>query len=234
MEENIISEQEMEIVQEDLTENASGECEDEIVENSDGEASEERGQTNKDESVIDDNEINKSSQMELFAEVNSKLDHLTQLFTQKIQHTTHEERIVDQMHAELQKYKEDMYAQLVRPILLDIIEMRDSIIRISNAYVQKPEEEQRIPLKTFSDYSFDIQDILEKNNITIYVSEEGDTFNPVKQRALKKIKTPVEELHGRVAESLSSGYDYLGKTISAEKVAVYVYEKPAETKGVND
>ena len=158
-------------------------------------------------------------------------DHLTQLFTQKIQHTAHEEKIVDQMHAELQKYKEDMYSQLVRPILLDIIEVRDSILRMSNVYAGKPEEEQSIPLKVFSDYSYDIQDILEKNNITIYSSEEGDAFNPIKQRALKKVKTPVEELHGKVAESMSSGYEYLGKPISPEKVSVYVYEKPSDVEG---
>ena len=151
---------------------------------------------------------------ELLQEINAKVDHLTQLFTQKIQHTAHEEKIVDQMHAELQKYKEDMYSQLVRPILLDIIEVRDSI-----------------PLKVFSDYSYDIQDILEKNNITIYSSEEGDAFNPIKQRALKKVKTPVEELHGKVAESMSSGYEYLGKPISPEKVSVYVYEKPSDVEG---
>ena len=159
---------------------------------------------------------------ELLQEINAKVDHLTQLFTQKIQHTAHEEKIVDQMHAELQKYKEDMYSQLVRPILLDIIEIRDSILRMSNVYAGKPEEEQSIPLKVFSDYSYDIQDILEKNNISIYSSEEGDTFNPIKQRALKKVKTPVEELHGKIAESMSSGYEYLGKPISPEKVSVYV------------
>ena len=76
-----------------------------------------------------------------------------------------------------------------------------------------------------------IQDILEKNNITIYSSEEGDAFNPIKQRALKKVKTPVEELHGKVAESMSSGYEYLGKPISPEKVSVYVYEKPSDVEG---
>ena len=124
------------------------------------------------------------------------------------------------MHAELQKYKDDMYSQLVRPILLDMIEVRDSILRMSNVYAEKPEEEQSIPLRVFRDYSYDIQDILEKNNISIYFSEEGDEFNPIKQRALKKVKTPVEELHGKIAESMSSGYEYLGKPISPEKVSV--------------
>lgn len=164
-------------------------------------------------------------------ELTNKVEQMNQLFMQKIAHTTHEEKIVDQMHAELQKYKQDMYSQLVRPILLDIIEMRDSILRMSASFVAKPEGEQNIPLKTFSDYAYDVQYILEKNNITIYDSKEGDDFSPIKQKAIKKVTTPVEELHGKVAESLSSGYEYLGKPISPEKVVVYVYQKSVNEKG---
>lgn len=164
-------------------------------------------------------------------ELSGKVEQLNQLFLQKIAHTTHEEKIVDQMHAELQKYKQDMFAQLVRPILIDIIEIRDSILRMSTSYAAKPEGEQNIPLKTFSDYAYDVQDVLEKNNITIYDSKEGDDFNPIKQKAIKKVTTPVEDLHGKIAESLSSGYEYLGKPIAPEKVVVYVYEKPVNVEG---
>lgn len=164
-------------------------------------------------------------------ELTDKMNQMNQLFVQKIAHITHEEKMVDQMHAELQKYKEDMYAQLVRPILLDIIEIRDSILRISASFAAKPEDKQCIPLKTFSGYAYDVQDILERNNITIYDSKEGDVFSPIKQRVIKKIITSVEDLHGKIAESLSSGYEYLGKTISPEKVVVYVYQKTKNEEG---
>ena len=159
-----------------------------------------------------------------------KVEHMNKLFEQKIAHTTHEEKIVDQMHEELQKYKQDMYSQLVRPILMDIIEIRDSILRISANYAIKPESEQSIPLKMFKDYAYDVQDVLEKNNITIYDGVEGELFNPLKQKVIKKLNTPVENLHGVIAESLSSGYEYCGKPISPEKVAVYVYQKTEETE----
>ena len=79
----------------------------------------------------------------------------------------------------------------------------------------------------------DVQDILEKNNITIYDSKDGDDFAALKQRVIKKVPTVVEELHGKIAESLSSGYDYMGRTISPEKVAVYIYQKPEKTEGDN-
>lgn len=157
-----------------------------------------------------------------------RLETLDALFNARIMHTDHEEKIVDQMHKELQKYKEDMYAQLVRPILLDVIEVRDSIMRIAAAYLAKPEGEQNIPNKTFSDYAYDLQDILEKNSVEIYRSKSGDDFTPIKQRVVKKVATPDESLHGKVAESLSCGYSYNGRTISAEKITVYFYEQPVE------
>ncbi len=161
------------------------------------------------------------SQQQLLEQIKS----LNSLFNARIMHTDYEEKIVDQMHKELQKYKEDMYAQLVRPILLDVIEVRDSIMRMANAYLAKPEGEQNIPNKTFSDYAYDLQDILEKNSVEIYRSRSGDDFTPIKQRAIKKVATDNESLHGKVAESLSCGYSYNGRTISAEKITVYYYEK---------
>lgn len=166
--------------------------------------------------------------------LSAKIDQMNRLFTQKIQHTAHEEKIVDQMHTELQRYKDDLYAQLVRPILLEIIEIRESIKRVSASFAAKPAEEHFVPLKTFHDYTYDIQDVLEKNRITIFDSSEGDEFSALKQRAIKKVTTPVEELHGKIADSLSSGYDYMGKTISPERVSVYIYQKPNITEGENN
>lgn len=166
--------------------------------------------------------------LEAQQQLSEKIETLNALFNARIIYTEHEEKIVDQMHKELQKYKEDMYAQLVRPILLDVIEVRDSIMRMTATYLAKPEGEQNIPNKMFSDYAFDLQDILEKNSVEIYRSKSGDDFTPIKQRVIKKIPISDESLHGKVAESLSCGYSYNGRTISAEKVTVYYYEKPVE------
>lgn len=157
--------------------------------------------------------------------LSEQLNQLSDLFNKRILHTDHEEKIIDNMHSELQKYKDDMYSQLIRPILLDIIEVRDSIMRVSAAFLDKSEGEQDIPNKTFSGYAFDLQDILEKNNVEIYRSNNGDTFVPVKQRVIKKVATDNQEIHGKVAESLSCGYIYHGRTISAEKISVYYYDE---------
>ena len=232
---NSTSESYAEILSDEKLEDASASTTDVEIGSNESEPSQEIERSSSDESETDkqiDESVGESNPiMSTINELSDKIEQLSKQFDAKIMHTSHEEKIVDQMHAELQKYKEDMYAQLVRPILLDIIEMRDSIMRVSKAYTEKPAEEQIIPLKTFSDYAYDVQDILEKNNINIYKSKEGDSFTPIKQRVIKKISTPVEELHGKVAESLSDGYEYLGKTISPEKIAVYAYDSSEKKEG---
>lgn len=174
--------------------------------------------------------LEKMEIIESFCETfTTQLTNLEQLFNKRIMRTDYEEKVIDQMHSELQKYKGDMYAQLIRPILLDIIEVRDSIMRIATTYQKKPEGEQSIPNKTFADYSYDLQDILEKNNVEIYRSNTGDEFTPIRQKVIKKEITHDENLHGKIVESLSCGYSYAGRIISAEKVSVYFYEKVEET-----
>ncbi len=172
--------------------------------------------------------------MSAISGLSEKLDEMNMLFSHKIQHTEHEEKIVDQMHAELQRYKEDLYSQLVRPILIDIIDIRESILHVGDNYASKPEGEQNVPLETFIGYTYDIEDILDKNNITIYDSNKGDTYVPLRHKVVKKISTHDEELHGRIAECFSSGYEYMGKTVIPEKVAVYVYQKEETKEEINN
>lgn len=162
--------------------------------------------------------------------LNNRLADIEKLFEAKILRVAYEEKIVDQMHKDLQKYKEDLYAQLVRPILVDMIEIRDSILRISSAHLEKPEGEQSIPLRTFTMYASDVQELLEKNSVEIFKSEQMSAFTPIRQKAVKKMATDNPEHHGKVVESLSDGYSYNGRVISAEKVAIYSYEPP-QTRG---
>lgn len=210
-------------------------CDEDILINEESIAQDIPGQKDIEDLVLEESEVPLKSTILIDEKIDtiiksqeSILEHvclLNKLFDSRIAHTAHEEKIVDQMHKELQRYKDDMYAQLIRPLLMDIIEVRDSIIRIAKNYRLKPEHEQDIPNKLFSDYTYDLQDILEKNAVEIYQSNNGDDFVPSKQRIAKKIPADDKLLHGRIAESLSCGYIYNKRILSAEKIAVYVYEE---------
>lgn len=162
-------------------------------------------------------------------ELSEKFSSLEALFQRRILHSQGEEKAIDQLHSELQDHRQDLYAQLVRPILLDLIGVRESILRMSASYLAKPEGEQSIPNKTFSAYSYDLEDILEKNNVVIYQGKVGEPFDALKQRIGGKIPTQDESLHGKVASLESFGYSYGKWVLSHEKVQVYGYEAPTET-----
>ena len=167
-------------------------------------------------------------------DISSRIDELNKQFSQRISYSEHEKIVLESMHRELQEYKQDLYSQIIKPIIMDVIDVRDSIVRISSEYLKKPEGEQAIPNKTFSGYALDLQDLLERYNVEVSRSEPGVHYTPIKQRVLKKIPTADESLHGTVAESLSFGYSYLGKVLSPEKIVMYYYEKPAEAPVVNN
>jgi molecular chaperone GrpE (heat shock protein) len=180
------------------------------------------GEPTKEESIASSEILNGISLL------SEQVQSLEKLFSTKIMHSEHEKKIVDQMHRELQKYKDDMYAQLIRPIILDVINMRDSILKQLKDHKNKPDGEQHIPLQMFETYAFDTDEILEKNNIEIYRSDKNSDFESARQKAIKKITTDEQSLHGKIAESIADGYIYQGKTLSPEKVTVYVYEPKHE------
>lgn len=162
--------------------------------------------------------------VDLQKQFSEQINDLTKLFQNRILHSEHEEKIIDQMHQEIQKYRDDLYAQLLQPVLKDIIEVRDSIMRISATYQSKPDGEQSIPHHTFSGYAYDLQDILERNAVELYQSMPGESFIPLRHRVIKKVPTSDESLHGKIAETLSCGYRYGERVLSPEKISVYMYE----------
>ncbi len=166
---------------------------------------------------------------EAFAQDTEKqFQSLESLFQKRILHAQGEEKSIDKLHKELEDYKSDFYAQLIQPILKDLIDMRESILRASVKFAAKPEGEQAVPLKTFSSYSEDLEIILDRYQVEVYQATVGEKFDALRQRLSSKVPTTEEALHGTIAESVQSGYAYGKWILSHEKVRVYAYEAPKE------
>jgi molecular chaperone GrpE (heat shock protein) len=155
--------------------------------------------------------------------LSSQMEQLQKLFEDKIQQSETAEKVIDRMHEELQVYKKDIYLQMVRPILFDLIKIRENFLKMVAAYEEAGKEEQLITKKTFELYEKDIGDIMEKNNVEMYKSKKGDIFVPIRQTILDKVVTDRRELHGKIAQSLSYGYLLNQKVLSPEKVMVYSF-----------
>jgi grpE len=165
--------------------------------------------------------------LENIGSINDKLNGMNELFLKKIQSTSFEKEIADKLHEEIQEYRNDLHFQLVKPLILDFINMRESMKKGVGNFREKTDEEK---LKLLQSYIEEIEIILENNDIEIYETENGKNikFDAKKQKIMKKIKTSDEELHGRIYTISSSGYMHKGKVILPEKVEVYIHKKDKE------
>ncbi len=59
--------------------------------------------------------------------LNNRLDEMNEMFLKKIQSTSFEKEIADKLHNEIQEYRNDLHFQLIKPLILDLINMRESM-----------------------------------------------------------------------------------------------------------
>jgi len=238
-------------VSEEINENSSCECSEPKVEDLDVESHIESSGESEENLAVECAECTSPSESEVsedtafenvtshfdeaLTELNEKIDVLNKQFSDRIARNEYEAKIIQNMDSELKAYKDDLYRSLLKPLILEIIDLRESILKMSAFYLKKPEGEQAIPNATFADYAEDISDILEKYDVEVIKSNSGDDCVSLKHKILKTVPTDKESLHKKIAESLSSGYMYNGRVIYAERVNVYRFEEGTGTsKDVED
>lgn len=213
--------------------------EDEVLKEKEAEQTEEVRDEEPSEEIVEEKEFenletedNKDDgKMEKILEnlenINNKVDIMNELFTKKIQSIEFEKETADRFYNELQEYKNDLYFQLIKPIVTGLISIRESMKKGLKNFGEISDEEK---FKIFESYIEEIEIILENNDVEIYETDiEIDSYVDLKkQKIIKKIATPYEQLHGKIENVLSSGYTYKGKIISPEKVEVNIYKKPVE------
>lgn len=164
------------------------------------------------------------SVFEEIQELNEKMDVMNDTVSQKILNMDFEKNVADKLHKELQGYKDDLYFQLVKPLIMDLINMRERMRRAVKHFSKETGEKK---VEMLESYVEEIETILENNSIEIYETEKEECdYKVKKQRIVKQIKTSDEKLHGKICNILTNGYIYTekNKIIFPEKVEVYVYK----------
>ncbi len=163
-------------------------------------------------------------------DIQSQLAQLKAEFAGKIKYDGHKDEIIDKLHQELQEYKQDIVKKHILSIVLDVVKVADDI-RKWIAYFRSLDVSERDPVKLFrylEAIPSDLEDIFYWQGVKPYVNREG-VFDPAKQRTIKKISTDDPSKDKTIAKSLRPGYEWEGKVIRQEMVAVYVYEDPQES-----
>lgn len=160
--------------------------------------------------------------------VEKKMDHLDREFAGKIRHDTHKEKVIDNLHQELQAYKDDILKKYLKNFVTDIIHVIDNIRRLTSHYgsLAPSEQDSEKLLGLMDGIPSDLEDIFFRQGIKTYRTEEN-IFDARRQRVLKKIETSDLSKDKTVAESLRPGYEWDGQILRPEMVAVYVYQEKA-------
>lgn len=147
-------------------------------------------------------------------------------FDVKIAQDEHKAQLFDKMYNELQSYKNDIYAKILKPFVMSTISLLDD----TNSFIGKlGENESAIAEKYLRSVPDDLIDILESNGVVLY-EDSSDKFNPRTQRNLKQVPTDNQELDGFIAKRVRKGYSWNGVNLKPELVWVYKFKQEENDK----
>jgi molecular chaperone GrpE len=153
-----------------------------------------------------------------------RLSALQASFEREVRAEATRERIVDRLHAELQEYKQDLLLRVQRPIFIDLIQLHDDIGKMIES--QPAEEANRsaaIPA-TLDSIRTAIEDILYRQGVEPF-QNDGNDFDPRRQRAVTTVPTDDPERNKTVAVRLRPGFQAGDRIIRAEIVSVHTFKK---------
>ena len=154
---------------------------------------------------------------------------LREEFNEKLKYDKHKEEMIDDLHNQLQQYKDNLVLKSYKPLVLDIISLIDSnnkkVDILKNQSINKLNSLKL--LKNIEDFSEDLQDMLIRQGVEMFRSE-GKVFDGLIHSPATNIETDDISRDKMIANTLKPGYILDDKVIKKEVVEVYSYK---EVKG---
>lgn len=154
------------------------------------------------------------------------LQQLVRRFEQKIQVDSHKQKVFDDLHAELQEYRNGLIASLTLTMERDVIKLIDDVQKTLSVFADKsasPESYERM-FAMFSGVATDLEDILYRHGVEPYNSR-GDSVDVTRQQILTTVPTNDKNLDKKIAERISRGWEKDGKVVRPERISVYIYQE---------
>ena len=167
--------------------------------------------------------------LERIESLNQQNELLLKKFDSKIAEDEHKAQLFDKMYNELQSYKTDLYAKILKPFILSTITLLDD----TNTFIGKlGENESALAEKYLRTMPDDLIDILESNGVVLY-EDDVDKFNPRTQRVVKQVPTDNPNLDNFIVKRIRKGYSWNGVNLKPELVWIYKFKQEASAKNEN-
>ena len=164
-----------------------------------------------------------------FQKLEKKVNEINGEFASKLKYDESKDKIIDNLHRELQTYKDDQIKKIKEPVIHELIIMADRTKKLIQAFDKEEELYPQKLIRVIKDSFQDIEDALYRQSVISY-NCEGDTYDAKRQQIIKVIKIDDVSKDKKVAEVVGNGYEWNGKIFRAEKVNIYQYEGPKTAK----
>ncbi len=156
-------------------------------------------------------------------EIGRRIDQIEDHFEGKLKYDEHKNRIIDDLHSQLQDFREGIIKKHLVSIVSDLIKIIDDTRKFKAHYEtgHRPEDTTERLLDFIGQISSDLEDLFTFQGIFPY-NCPGNQYDAVRQRIIRKIPTDDPAKNRLVAESLRPGYEWEGKVIRPEMVAIYI------------
>jgi molecular chaperone GrpE len=154
------------------------------------------------------------------------LQNLVYRFENKIQTDEHKQGLFDDMHEELQEYKNDMIDRLTLSLERDVIKLHDDISKSVGVFSEKPASPDSYD-KLFimlEGFATDLEDLLYRHGVEPY-EHGGNDVDVTRQKVLYTEPTDDPALDRKVAKRLARGWEKQGRIISPERISAYLFQK---------
>jgi len=163
-------------------------------------------------------------------DLGNRFDGLRTDFQSKLKYDQYKEKIIDNMHQELQAYKDDLIQHQIRPIIVDIIHVIDDVGKLVPKHLEKDPSELD-PLKLLNQMdgiAEDLEEVLYRQGVEAFSARDA-AYDVRLQKILKTEITSEQSKDKTVSRQVHKGYKWEGKVLRQEMVNVYVYKAPAES-----
>ncbi len=177
--------------------------------------------------------------MPMITVIKNQIDELSNAFESKLKYDAHKNKIIDDLHRNLQDFREGLVKKYIHRIIMDIIKVVDDMRKFTIHYKNQADtdaptdEKTEKLLKYIENTASDLEDLFSWEGVVPF-SCEGDVFDPARQRVLKKIDTDDPEKDKIVAERLRPGYEWDGKVVRPEMVSAYAYHIESTSEDNNN
>lgn len=150
------------------------------------------------------------------AELVTKLNAMQNL----LEENNRKDSIIKELHAELQEHKRDIYSDLTKPLLNNILKIHKNMYELYLHFSKNLGKEDNPPtieqmLKAFDNQVVSIKDMLEDEyDLEYFEPKKGDAYSPKEHHALEALGTEDESLVGTIYACKIGGF----RNVNTEKI----------------